>query len=928
MNHKKITALLLSLSIITAPVQPAQAAALPAFEPVPTVESSIPEEQQEDISAVENEKNMDAPESGESSEAERTTDEEAAENKAEQNSDIQDNTEIKEAEEQTDIQAMTEVPEPEKPDTLSFGDYIESDLDYNTPVYDAGIATYASLPSAFPDDMNVFETTYPSNRNQNPYGTCWAVASTGLAEFDLINDSLAGRGSFDRSLDLSELQLAYFTYNSVVDPLGGTEGDYTKYYNENASVSYLNYGGNYAMAARRLAQWCGAVPESLVPYSQAAATVTGGLDSSYAYSHDVAHLENIYMVNIRENASDVKQQIMEHGAVGVMYYHADAAMGWNSALGRYTYYDSATTGGGHAVMIVGWDDDFSRDNFTAAEKPSENGAWLVRNSWGLYANYFWMSYETVSLADTAWVFDFAEQDDYDNNYQLDGGIMSYPDTSHRILANVFQAKQVADVGSETLKAVSLTFSKNAGVEYQVEIYTDLTDAADPLSGTRQEAATTTGRTTYAGTYTVSLEHTVTLKPGTAFAVVVTVDAPALDYEQAQSVASEDFSKTIWDCGVSVGNNKSFYYSGSRFYPFYWGNYCVKAFTSDEKESIDPKPEPEPVPAGVRYRAHVQDYGWLDPVQNGEIGGTTGQGLRVEAFELSTENVDGLDVHYMSMVQGKGWQEEQGNGAVSGTTGQGRQIEAVMISLGGQRADQYDIWYRVHVQDYGWLSWAADGAPAGTGESGRRIEAMQVVLLPKDEKPDNEYGGVKSDNSQSYLSESGFVPSMQYGYTLQYQAHVQNYGWLSTVPEGSVGGTTGKALRMEALKLSVYNKLYSGSVVYTTHVQDYGWLDNIYNQASWKQDGQISGTTGEGRRCEAVRIALTGELSRYYDIYYRAHAANFGWLSWASNGEPAGTAGYGYQMEAVQIVMRPKGSGAPARDYQGVTSATTAVYVAK
>ena len=85
MNHKKITALLLSLSIITAPVQSAQAAALPASEPVPTVESSIPEEQQEDISAAENEKNMDAPESGESSEAE----------------------------EQTDIQAMTEVPEPE-----------------------------------------------------------------------------------------------------------------------------------------------------------------------------------------------------------------------------------------------------------------------------------------------------------------------------------------------------------------------------------------------------------------------------------------------------------------------------------------------------------------------------------------------------------------------------------------------------------------------------------------------------------------------------------------------------------------------------------------------------------------------------------------------------------------------------------------------
>ena len=64
----------------------------------------------------------------------------------------------------------------------------------------------------------------PANRNQNPYGTCWAFSSVGLAEFDLIHD-----GEADKTIDLSELSLAYFNYHTVVDPLGGTEGDYIRW---------------------------------------------------------------------------------------------------------------------------------------------------------------------------------------------------------------------------------------------------------------------------------------------------------------------------------------------------------------------------------------------------------------------------------------------------------------------------------------------------------------------------------------------------------------------------------------------------------------------------------------------------------------------------------------------------------------------------
>ena len=86
-----------------------------------------------------------------------------------------------EVQEEMEVDAF---PEPEKPTDLSYGTYIESDLDQNTPVYEPGIATYAVLPFSFPDEMDKFYATYPSNRNQNPYGTCWAVSSIGLAEFD------------------------------------------------------------------------------------------------------------------------------------------------------------------------------------------------------------------------------------------------------------------------------------------------------------------------------------------------------------------------------------------------------------------------------------------------------------------------------------------------------------------------------------------------------------------------------------------------------------------------------------------------------------------------------------------------------------------------------------------------------------------------
>lgn len=48
----------------------------------------------------------------------------------------------------------------------------------------------------------------------------------------------------------------------------------------------------------------------------------------------------------------------------------------------------------------------------------------------------------------------------------------------------------------------------------------------------------------------------------------------------------------------------------------------------------------------------------------------------------------------------------------------------------------------------------------------------------------------------------------------------------------------------------------------------------------------------------------------YDVYYRVHAQEFGWLGWAKNGESSGTEGFGYRLEAIEIKLVKKGGSAP------------------
>ena len=291
---------------------------------------------------------------------------------------------------------------------------------------------------------------------------------------------------------------------------------------------------------------------------------------------------------------------------------------------------------------------------------------------------------------------------------------------------------------------------------------------------------------------------------------------------------------------------------------------------------------------IQTSAHMQTYSWMSEVPNGYQSGVTGESKRMEAIKIHIGAGYGdLGVTYSTYADGTGWQQAVSNGAVSGSEGQSKAIQAIKIELTGTQAANYDIYYRVHSQTYGWLGWAKNGAPAGSQGYGKRMEAVQIAVLAKG-------SAAPGSESNSFL----LKPT-----TVTYRTYVAGQGWTSAVENGTVSGTTGVSKALEAIQVNVDSGMYSGGVKYDTYMQAYRWTGE-------KENDQIAGLAGAGKRLEAVKISLTGEIAKYYDIYYRVHSQAYGWLGWAKNGELAGTIDYAKRVEAIQIQLVEKGGAAP------------------
>ncbi len=88
----------------------------------------------------------------------------------------------------------------------------------------------------------------------------------------------------------------------------------------------------------------------------------------------------------------------------------------------------------------------------------------------------------------------------------------------------------------------------------------------------------------------------------------------------------------------------------------------------------------PKGAHITYQAHVQDYGWMDWVRDGEVAGVLDRSLKIEAIRLELEGLDGYSVEYRVHAENIGWTDWYIDGEVAGTTGRNLKIEAIQIRI--------------------------------------------------------------------------------------------------------------------------------------------------------------------------------------------------------------------------------------------------------
>ncbi|URN85585.1 lectin like domain-containing protein [Acetobacterium wieringae] len=550
--------------------------------------------------------------------------------------------------------------------------YIPPPLKRYEGMADTEITSAQTLPAAF----DLRETgRITAVRSQGDYGSCWAFASLASLESYIKKDT---------TVDFSENNLMW---NSGFD---GSPDD----------------GGNYSMATAYLARWSGPVSESSDPYDTPKKT---GLSPVY-------HVQEVK--SIPELPSAIKQALMDGGVLytsmysvpldGEEYYNPDT----------FAFYYDGTEEPDHDVAIVGWDDNYSRDNFS--KKPEADGAWIIRNSWGADwgdGGYFYMSYYDTYAGSNVTAFHNAEAtNNYSAIYQYDplGNIsaMGYTDGDNTAWgANIFTA-----TASDNLMAVS-TYALTPGTSAEIKVYTDVNDGK-PNSGTLR----TTQTETFArgGYYTIDLDNPVGLIAGQKFAVVVKYRTPGTNDSVPVESRFENYSSAVTaNPGESFTSNTGTggWYDTSKKS---LSNVCIKAFTQSRDTF-----------ANCLYRTHVQDQGWQNWQSNGGVSGTSGESLRLEGIEIKmdTRGYD-LGIEYATHVQNQGWQELKSNGVMSGTEGQSLRLEAIKIQLTGADATQFDVYYRVHAQNVGWMDWANNGGEAGTAGFGYRLEAIEIQVLPK------------------------------------------------------------------------------------------------------------------------------------------------------------------------------------------------------
>lgn len=411
----------------------------------------------------------------------------------------------------------------------------------SAPAYDG------ALPDSY--DLRDYNLVTPV-KDQGSNGNCWAFSSIA-------------------SLESCILKATGCTYDLSEENMKDLMSKYSSYGWNMAT----NTGGYDRMGYSYLVSWLGPVNESDDRY------VIGEILSPVLNS--IFHIQNVLFLK-RTSYTDndeIKRAIMSYGAVSTsihMYQSTEGADYYRKGSNLYWY--RTDLGSNHAVAIVGWDDNYSRDHFKTT--PPGDGAWIIKNSWGSRSGdggYYYVSYYDTCLAPlnnhyTTYVFMFNDSIKYDKNYQYD--VSGRTDFFLNESNTVWYKNRFTASDNEYLSAVSTYFEKDTSWDlfiYVNDVLKHTQSGMSPISYS-----------------TIELSEFIPLNVGDVFEVAFKI---TVDKEASVPISEDIIARGIEVNKQMFHENISFIsYDGENWTDFYglvWAysshTYatqvaCIKAFT--------------------------------------------------------------------------------------------------------------------------------------------------------------------------------------------------------------------------------------------------------------------------------------------------------------------------------------------------------------
>ncbi len=387
----------------------------------------------------------------------------------------------------------------------------------DNPVYftDSDGISQDTDSAALPEKFDLREKGLVSAvKDQGVYSTCWAFSALNSVESNLITR--------EPKIDLSEWHLAYYTFCGMFGYPTSTEN--------------LFYEGSFDVRQEvgMLTSWIGPVKESDFPYYDLDVLdpdkTMDNLRQDAAYHVTAAKTYPYWAGANGDTAQDdvfdkqitaIKQAVYAGNALDARYTDNEACydevhhsyyLDWEYAVEK----DTESTG--HAISIVGWDDNFPASDFVV--NPGRDGAWLVKNSWGTNwgdYGYYWISYAESTLSEFVSLEAEPVEPDmhlYQHDSYGDSGAFAFDENGDESIyaANMFVAQNDGFVTSAMICGMQVDDN------CEIVVYTDLTDMDNPASGTASAATNTVLHNL--GYQTIDLTEPVPIKAGEYFSIVV------------------------------------------------------------------------------------------------------------------------------------------------------------------------------------------------------------------------------------------------------------------------------------------------------------------------------------------------------------------------------------------------------------------------